>query len=86
MRAGGAGMREFLSWAGQTLLPFRITDVIDIVVVTLGIFFLLRLVRGTRAVQLIKGFVAVAFVVLITGAEFLNLVASHWLLSVILQN
>lgn len=61
-------------------------DVIDIVVVALGIFYLLRLVRGTRAVQLIKGFVAVAIVVLITGADFLNLKTSHWILSVILQN
>jgi len=79
-------MRELLSWLAQNFLPFTIKDVFDILVVALGIYFLLRLVRGTRAVQLIKGFVAVAFVVLITGAEFLNLRASHWILSVVLQN
>lgn len=79
-------MNEFLGWIERTFLPFRLTDVVDIVVVALGVYFLLRLVRGTRAVQLIKGFVAVTFVVLITGVELLNLKATHWVLSVILQN
>jgi diadenylate cyclase len=37
-------------------------------------------------VQLIKGFVAMAFVVLITGVGFLNLKTSHWILNTILQN
>lgn len=79
-------MHEFLGWLEQALLPFRLRDAIDIAVVGLGIFFMLRLVRGTRAVQLIKGFVALTFVVLITDARFLGLTTSHWLLSVILQN
>jgi len=76
-------MRELLNTIVQ---GFGIWDLVDILVVALGVFFLLRLVQGTRAIQLIKGFVAVAFVVLITGAEFLNLRTSHWILSVILQN
>lgn len=79
-------MSGLLTWIGRNFLPFGVPDVFDILVVTFGIFFLLRLVRGTRAVQLIKGFVAVAFVVLITGVEFLNLKTTHWILSVILQN
>lgn len=79
-------MRELISWLIQNFTPFTFKDIVDILVVALGIYFLLRLVRGTRAVQLIKGFVAVAFVVLITGTDLLNLRASHWLLSVVLQN
>ena len=79
-------MHLFLKWIERTLTPFGFTDAIDIVAVALGIYFLLRLVRGTRAVQLIKGFVVVAVVVLFTGTDFLNLKASHWILSVILQN
>ena len=79
-------MHYLLKWIERTLTPFGFSDAIDIVAVALGIYFLLRLVRGTRAVQLIKGFVVVAAVVLITGTDFLNLKASHWLLSVILQN
>jgi len=83
-------MGNFLNWLGQYPLPYDVKDgiasLIDITVVALGIYLLLGLVRGTRAVQLIKGFVAVVFVVLLTGAEFLNLRVTHWLLSVILQN
>lgn len=80
-------MSNFTTWLVRTFItPFSPMDVLDIAVVAMGIYLLLRLVRGTRAVQLIKGFVAVAFVVLITGTDFLNLKASHWILSVILQN
>ncbi|OPZ88217.1 MAG: DNA integrity scanning protein DisA [bacterium ADurb.Bin429] len=77
-------MGTFFAWLKQIFLPFGIADVFDILVVALGIFFLLRLVRGTRAVQLIKGFVAV--MVLVAGAQFLSLKVTHWMLSVILQN
>jgi diadenylate cyclase len=80
-------MHTLLDRFGLSFSPqFGVADVFDILVVTFGIFFLLRLVQGTRAVQLIKGFVAVAFVVLVTGADYLNLKATHWVLSVILQN
>ncbi len=77
-------MIDSFRWFLQTLSPRSINDVIDIFVVALGIYLLLGLVRGTRAVQLIKGFVAVAVVVLIT--DILNLRVTHWALSVILQN
>jgi diadenylate cyclase len=79
-------MRNLLVWFQQNLTLSLLKDLIDIFVVGLGIYFLLRLVRGTRAVQLIKGFVAVTFVVLITGPDFLDLRTFHWLLSIILQN
>ena len=83
-------MGTFFTWVGQYLPPFTtkevITSLVDILVVALGIYLLLGLVRGTRAVQLIKGFVAVTFVVLLTGSDFFNLKVTHWLLSVILQN
>jgi len=70
----------------RVFTSFTPLDAVDIAVVALGIYFLLRLVRGTRAVQLIKGFVAVALVVLLTGPEFLNLKTIYWILAVILQN
>jgi len=79
-------MTEILTWLRTNFLPFGLSDVIDIVATALGVFLLLRLVRRTRAIQLIKGFIAVAFVVLITGNKFLNLRVLHWILSFILQN
>ncbi len=77
-------MNDVLRWLKD--VPISPGDLVDLVVVTLGIYLLLRLVRGTRAVQLIIGVVAVVVVVLITGPEFLNLKASHWILMVVLQN
>ncbi len=79
-------MSEFHAWFERYFIPITIADVFDVLVVALAVYFLLRLVRGTRAVQLIKGFVAVTFVVLITGADFLNLKTTNWILSMILQN
>jgi len=79
-------MHALLSWLAQNFLPISFKDIFDILAVALGIYFLLRLVRGTRAVQLIKGFVAVALVLLITGPDFLNLRASHWILQVVISN
>ncbi|MHB9133295.1 MAG: diadenylate cyclase CdaA [Armatimonadota bacterium] len=79
-------MDGFITWIQRYFADPKFSDGIDIFVVALGIYLLLRLVRGTRAVQLIKGFVAMAFVVLVTSASFLNLKTTHWVLSVILQN
>ncbi|MEI7834260.1 MAG: diadenylate cyclase CdaA [bacterium] len=82
-------MREQLVlWFQQYFTPFSMADLVlnlvDIAVVALAIYLLLRLVRGTRAVQLIKGFIAVTLFVIITEVARLN--ASHWLLANVLQN
>ncbi len=78
-------MREqFIALVTTYFTPFTIMDMLDIAVVALAIYLLLRLVRGTRAVQLIKGFVAVTLFVIITEIARLN--ASHWLLANVLQN
>jgi diadenylate cyclase len=77
-------MAELLSWFRLYFLPFTITDVIDITVVALGVYLLLRLVRRTRAVQLIRGFLAVALVIILTRVFHLRV--SHWILTVILQS
>jgi diadenylate cyclase len=79
-------MKELSYWFSRYFQTFNVTDIFDILVVGFSIYFLLRLVQGTRAVQLIKGFVVLIFVVLITGADLLNLKTTNWLLSIILQN
>ncbi len=79
-------MREFFNWVVNMFSLRLFPDVVDIAVATLGIYLLLNQVRGTRAVQLIKGFVALTVVVLITGTHFLDLKVTNWALNVILQN
>lgn len=52
---------------------------IDIVLVALAVYYLLVLVKGTRAVQLVKGIVVL--VALIFATQALELKTVHWLLS-----
>ena len=68
----------------RTIQFHPITDILDIAGVTIALFFLIRLIRGTRAVQLIKGLAAVAIILIVTNA--LELKTLNWILSSILSN
>jgi len=67
---------ELRDYLGSNFDPFR--DTIDILLVTLGIYWLLVLIRGTRAVQILVG-----LIVLLTASaasNLLNLVALRLIL------
>ena len=57
-------MTEALSTRLRSLAHFSFTwrDAVDIVIVALVVYFLLRLIRGTRAVQMVFGLIAVLVV------------------------
>lgn len=55
------------------------TDVIDILLVALIFFWLLYLVRGTRAVPLLRGVIFLVFVVVLLSG-FIELLAFGWLI------
>lgn len=57
---------------------FDVTSIIDIVIVAFVIYRLMMLIRGTRAVQLIKGLVIL--LVATALSSLLNLNTVHWLL------
>ncbi|NLB60844.1 MAG: TIGR00159 family protein [Clostridiales bacterium] len=61
---------------------FRFVDVIDILIIALLIFWVVRLTRKTRAYQLLRG-VAIAFVVLIFS-QVLGLTTLSWFLDTVL--
>lgn len=65
------------------ITSFNFKDVIDILFVAFVLYFLLLLVRGTRAVQLLKGVIIIILVTVI--ASILHLSASSWLLNRIIQ-
>ena len=46
-------MKEFRDYLGVNFDPIR--DTFDILIVTFGIYWLLMLIRGTRAVQILVG-------------------------------
>jgi diadenylate cyclase len=58
---------------------FDLTSVIDVALVTLVVFFLLRLVRGTQAVVLLRGIVVLVITIALL-TSLLNLPAFTWLL------
>ncbi|SIS71033.1 diadenylate cyclase CdaA [Alicyclobacillus vulcanalis] len=62
---------------------FGFKDVIDILFVAFMIYYLLLLIRGTRAVQLLKGVIVVVVVTMVSS--LFNLSASNWLLNRIIE-
>ncbi len=69
------------SWL-DVLSRFSILDVIDILIVAFVLYRLLLLIRGTRAVQLLKGVVVILVATAISSA--LHLDALNWLLNKII--
>ena len=59
-------------------------SVFDIFLVTLVIFGVLMLVRGTRAVQLLRGLIVIALVLVLVDSFVVQLTAFRWLVSNIL--
>lgn len=61
-----------------------ITDTLDICLVTLGIYFVIRLVRDSRAEQFIRGIVSL--LLLYAAARLLDLTTARYLLEALFQN
>lgn len=67
-------MQTFFSVIGQ----FKIADALDILIVAFVLYRMILLIRGTRAVQLLKG---IFVILLMTGiSNYLNLRALNWIL------
>ncbi|SFH04587.1 diadenylate cyclase [Desulfotomaculum arcticum] len=69
---------EYLKALRVNLNLFDITSIIDILIVAFVLYRLMMLIRGTRAVQLIKGMVVL--LVATAMSSLLNLNTVHWLL------
>lgn len=66
----------------EVLRKFNVLDVIDILIVTFVLYRFLVLIRGTRAVQLLKGVIVILIATAISSA--LHLQALSWLLNKII--
>ncbi|MBF7083421.1 TIGR00159 family protein [Desulfallas sp. Bu1-1] len=69
---------EYLKALKINLNLFDVTSIIDILIVAFVLYRLMLLIRGTRAVQLIKGLVVL--LVATAVSSLLNLNTVHWLL------
>lgn len=65
------------------IIPFGITDVIDLLIVTIFLYYLFLLFRGTRAVQMFWGFVILFL--LYSVSSWWELVVLTWLFSTLLK-
>ena len=72
----GAQLAELWSFLAANFDPVR--DTLDVVVVAVGIYWLLLLIKGTRAIQILVGLGAL--IGLRVAADFLELLTLAWLL------
>ncbi len=71
-----------LSLWRQIFANFHATDLLDIILVTLFFFYLLKFLRGTRSVQVIQGLVLLIIAVLLVSAlaAYIHLDTISWIL------
>lgn len=72
-------MTNFINEFSFFFQRFDLTSAMDVALVTLVVFFLLRLVRGTQAVVLLRGIVVLVITIALL-TSLLNLPAFTWLL------
>lgn len=76
-------MQAFFSQIAKYFQILRINDAVDIILVAIILYYLIILVRETRAMQLLKGLVIFGAVFILSRA--LNLTALNYILSATLQ-
>lgn len=72
-------MTNFISELTFFFERFDLLSAVDVLLVTLAVFFLLRLVRGTQAVVLLRGMIVLVITIAVL-TSLLNLPAFTWLL------
>lgn len=72
-------MEDLLNYLNQ-LKQFDLTSVVDVLLVTVIIYSVLILIRGTRAVQVLRGFIGLALIVALLSSA-IELPAFSWLVS-----
>ena len=72
-------MTNFISELTFFFQRFDLLSAVDVLLVTLAVFFLLRLVRGTQAVVLLRGMIVLVITIAVL-TSLLNLPAFTWLL------
>lgn len=70
---------DFFENLQRLFATFRVTDLIDILVIAVIVYYIIMLVKETRAEQLIKGFVAI--LVIAQLSDWFNLYTVNWLIS-----
>ena len=80
----GNSIIDFFSQIKGLFRTFGIIDVVDILFVAIVIYLVVRVIRETRAMQLIKGFLLLTIVYLVV--TFLGMGASSYIMRMIFNN
>ena len=76
-------MDQMFDYIGKFIKLVRISDIVDIVIVAVLIYQLLKMIKETRALQLVKG-IAIIFVVMQISA-WTNLTSINYILKSVMQ-
>lgn len=77
-------LKAAADWIMKLVSSVGIADIVDIIIVALLIYYVIKLVRQTRAFQLVKGFVYMGAVYVIVSA--FNMSASSFIFSQLFRN
>ena len=69
---GLTALEGFFDYSIKFLRVMRIADIIDIGIVAIAIYYLMIAIRGTRAVQLMKGILVIVAVYMLSGLAKLH--------------
>ena len=84
-------MMEFLADVWSSIVSFLtsyriIVDTLDSALVAFVIYYIIKLVRDSRAEQLLKGILLLAVAYMVSSSELLDLKAIHYLLNTVVDN
>ncbi len=77
-------LKAAAEWVMKLISSVGLADIIDILIVTLLVYYVIKLVRQTRAFQLVKGFVYMGVIYFVVSA--FNMSASSFIFSQIFRN
>ncbi len=80
---GLTALEGFFDYAINFIRLMRIADIFDIFIVAVAIYYLMLAIRGTRAVQLMKGIVIIVAVYMLSGLMRLHML--NYILSALVQ-
>lgn len=73
----------FFDYAIKFMRLISITDILDVLIVAIAIYYFMTAIRGTRAVQLVKGIFVVVAVYMLSG--LFNMHTLNYILSALVQ-
>ncbi len=80
---GMGALEGFFDNAIKFMRLISFTDILDVFVVTVAVYYFMKAIRGTRAVQLVKGIFVIVAIYMISG--LLNMHTLNYILNTVVQ-